>query len=120
MTTTDVNGVAVLDNGELVHLFGNGLTDGTAGNVKVRDISGVNTKELGEHAPGRRLRVLKLNVTDGSVLANVILYGSNGAILIDVDIDNELSGIFEPWNIVLRGLDIPLEKGVYVNVLTAD
>ena len=120
MTTTDVNGVAILDNGEQVHLFANGITDGTGGHVYVRDISGVNTKDIGEFAPGRRLRVLKLHASIGSVLNNVVVYGKDGAILLDVDLDNELSGIFQNYNIVVRGLDILLEKGVYINALTAD
>ena len=120
MTTTDVNGVAILDNGELVHLFGNGLTDGTGGHVYVRDISGINTKDIGEFAPGRFMRVLKLHASIGSVLNNIVVYGPDGRILLDIDIDNELSGIFQNYNIVVRGLNIPLASGTYINVLTAD
>lgn len=127
MTTTDVNAAAVLDNGDQVHLFGNGLTDGTGGNVKVRDLSGVNTKELGEHAPGRRLRTLKVNASAGSILNSIVIYGADGAILLDVDVDVELNslggnvlGMSSNYNLVVRGLDIPLVKGVYVWALTAD
>jgi len=120
MTTTDVNGVAILDNGEQLHLFGNGITDGTGGHVYVRDISGVNTKDLGDFAPGRKLRTLKLHCSIGSVLTYLIVYGKDGRILLDVDSDVELSGIYENYNIVVRGLDILLEKGVYLFVMTAD
>jgi hypothetical protein len=127
MSTTDVNAVAVLDNGDLVHLFANGITDGTGGHVYVRDISGVNTKDIGEFAPGRRLRVLKVNASAGSILNNIVIYGKDGRILLDVDVDVELNatggnvlGVSSNYNLVVRGLDILLEKGVYVNALTAD
>ena len=120
MTTTDSNGVAILDNGEQIHLFCNGGDDSTENHVYVRDISGVNTKDLGEHAPGRRLKTLKMHCSIGSVLESLLVYGSNGAVLLDIDSDVELSGIFQNYNIVVRGLDIPLEKGVYVAINTGD
>jgi len=127
MTTTDVNGIAILDNGQQIHLFANGITDGTGGHLYVRDLAGVNTKDIGEYAPGRRLRVLKVHASMGSILNNVIIYAKDGAILLDADIDVELgpngTDVLGPsmnYNFVARGLDILLEKGVYINVLTAD
>jgi hypothetical protein len=127
MTTTDVNGVAILDNGEQIHLLADGITDGTGGNVLVRDVSGVCTKNIGEFAPGRRVRTLKLHASLGSILNHIVFYGANGAILVDVDVDVELNvaggnvlGESSNYNLILRGLDIPLTKGAYIFALTAD
>ena len=120
MTTTDSNLVAILDNGDQIHMFCNGGDDSTENHVYVRDISGVNTKDLGDYAPGRRLRVLKVHCSIGSVLEDIKIYGSDGRILLDLDSDVELSGIFENYNAVIRGLDIPLQKGVYVAINTGD
>lgn len=120
MTTTDVNGVAILDNGEQVQLFGNGITDGTGGNVPVRDVSGVNTKQIGEFAPGRRLRTLKLHASIGSVLTYVKIYDEKGATIFFARAGELDAGARENYNLVVRGLDIPLVKGVYIFAMTAD
>lgn len=120
MTTTDVNGVAVLDNGEQVQLFGNGITDGTGGNVLVRDVSGVNTKNIGEYAPGRRIRTLKFHASIGSVLTYVKVYDAMGATILFARAGELDAGAFLNYNLVIRGLDIPLAKGVYIFAMTAD
>ena len=120
MPTTDVNGVMVLDNGEQIHLFGNGITDGTGGNVYVRDISGVNTKNIGEFAPGRRIRTLKFHASIGSVLTYVKIYDKNGATVLFARAGELDAGSFTNYNLVIRGLDILLEKGLYLFAMTAD
>ena len=119
MTTTDVVGSMVLDNGDQVQLFGNGITDGTGGNVKVRDISGSNTKEIGEFANGRRLRTLKLSATIGSILEYIKIYDQKGATILFAR-GAEQSGIYENYALVIRGLDIPLVNGVYLFAMTTD
>lgn len=120
MTTTDILGSAVLDDGSQIMLFGNGLTDGTEGNVAVRDIGGDNTKQIGEACAGRRLRKLKLMASIGSILEDVIVYGTDGAKIVNIASYVELSGIWENYNIILENLDIPLSKGVRIAALTAD
>lgn len=120
MTTTDVNAVAILDNGEILHLFGNGITDATGGNVLVRDISGVNTKNIGEFAQGRRIRTLKFHASIGSVLTYVKIYDPSGATILFARAGELDAGSRKNYNLELRGLDIPLSKGVYIFAMTAD
>ena len=120
MTTTDINAVAILDNGEQLHLFGNGITDTTGGNVYVRDISGVNTKNIGEFAQGRRIRALMFHASIGSVLTYVKVYDASGATVLFARAGELDAGARKNYNLVLRGLDIPLSKGVYIFAMTAD
>jgi hypothetical protein len=118
MTTTDVNGVAILDNGQMVHLFGNGITDGTGAHLYVRDLSGNNTKDIGEAFSGRAIRTLKLHPSIGSVLTYVKVFDHKGGTVLYTRL-GELSGVYENCY-TLRGLNIPLQKGVYIFAMTAD
>lgn len=120
MTTTDVNGVAILNDGSQLHLFGNGITDGTGANVFVRDISGNNTKNIGEFAQGRAIRTLKFHASIGSVLTYIKVYNEKGATVLFARAGELDAGARENYNLVIRGLNIPLVKGVYIFAMTAD
>jgi len=120
MTTSDVNGVAIMSDGEQIHLFGNGITDGTGAHVFVRDLSGINTKDLGEYAEGRKLRILKMHASIGSVLTYLKLYDKKGATVLFVKSGELDAGSRKNYNLVVRGLDILMQKGSYLFAMTAD
>jgi len=120
MTTTDVNIIAILDNGQQVHCFGNGITDGTGGHVYVRDLSGNNTKDIGEAHAGRSIRMLKCHASIGSVLTYLKYFQKGGACVLFARAGELDAGARKNANLVLRGLDIPLEKGGYLFAMTAD
>ena len=114
MTTTDVLGSAIMHDGEQIMLFGNGITDATGGHVYVRDLSGINTKDIGEYSEGKALRTLKLRVTPGSILTYIKIYDKKGATILYALAGELDAGARKNYNLVIRGLNIPMSKGLYL------
>ena len=118
MTNTDVIGSMILSDGEQVMLFGNGITDATGGHVFVRDLSGINTKDIGEYSEGKALRTLKIYVTAGSILTFIKIFDKKGATILYAPAGELDAGSRKNYNLIIRGLNIPMAKGLYLFAMT--
>ena len=116
MTTTDVQGIITLSNGDLIHLWANGFTDTSETELKARDISG-NAQSIGTVAGGKTIKRIEIQCSDGSYAGPLKynkksgqishwLYGTERQANMGVDIDIEVN--------------IPVEQGDTLLITTQD
>lgn len=116
MTTTDILGFARCGNKNYT-IFLNGSTDGTETNTQVYTPGGV-LKDFGEALAGQTLNRLALQCSDGSILSTVILYSSDGGVLLSAVGCERTSN--QRYNIDLQNLSIRIEDGMLLKTNCAD
>ena len=122
MTDTNAQGKLVLDNGQLIHLFGIStggvFTDGAEAEIYTKDLSALQN-QLWKVAEGRRIRELALQLADGSILTTVKVYSPNGGTIASWR-GNERTGNNMLVNLSVKGLNLLIEKGTAIKLNCAD
>jgi len=118
MTTTDVQGVVEAD-GYQYHLVGE-PTDAAAESVlNIRDLTG-GTGTIGSKLVGKTMTRLALQASDGSILTSANLYNGKGGRVLSVYGGERLASSEADWNIDVRGLNIFIDEGMTLKIVTND
>lgn len=117
MTTTDVLGRIKTSGGNLYQLFGNGFTDGNETELKIREIGGA-LQSLGDAIPGQTITELALQCSDGSILTTCKLYDIDAGVIASWRGNERTTWAFT--NLDVKGLAIPVRKGMVLKVNTGD
>ena len=122
MTDTNAQGYLKLDNGEKLHLFGIStggvFTDGSEAEIYVKDIAG-NQSQLWKVAEGRRINEIALQLADGSILTTCKVYAPKGGVIASWR-GNERTGNDFTYNLRVKGLNLPIEKGTVIKLNCAE
>lgn len=119
MTTTDVLVICVFNNGaDYGFCFGNGLTDGTEGEIQGLDIGG-NSVSFGRLFQGKMLTAMRVIVSDGS-LATIKLYNPDGGVRLHQVGNERTAGSALVYNAQWEGLHISVQDGMLLKGTCTD
>ena len=117
MSTTDIFGRIKGSDGKLYFLYGNGFTDGSGTELKIQDIGGVLTS-AGEFLASRAIQDLAIMCSDGSILTTLVITDKGGGIL--ASWRGCERGHDDFYNLDVKNLAIPMQKGAVITVNTGD
>lgn len=115
MTTTD-SYMVVVCGGESHFGFLNGSTDGTETEIKIQDVAN-NLESFGKALAGQTLNEVYIQCSDGSILTTFKLYDPAAGVILSA-YGNERTTW--PWNLVIKGLNIPIKSGMLTKLNCAD
>jgi len=126
MTNTSVQGFVVFTDGSWCHLFqaldGTVLVDGTEEEVGVRTIGG-SQESLYKSHEGKSIARIAVQVADGSFVATLRLYDAkNGIVAGWIGNERNVGGVSraDVYDINVKGLAIPVTKGMVLKINTTD
>jgi len=126
MTDTAVQGFVVFKDGSWSHLFNaldaSILVDGTEEEVGVRTVGG-SQESLYKSNEGKLIERVAVQLADGSIVATLRLYDAKNGI-VAAWIGNERNvaakGAHKVYDINVKGLAIPVTKGMVLKINTTD
>lgn len=126
MTDTNAQGFVEFSDGTWSHLFGIStggvFTDGTEAEMYVRTIGG-GYEQLFKSNEGKAISRLALQLADGSILTTAIIYDAKGGVVArfrgsERNVTSVVHG--DAYDLDVRGLAIPVNKGTVLKLNTAD
>jgi len=116
MTTTQCLCWAEFQGGSAPILFNGNITDGA--NTEITSFIGANSIGVFENSV---LTGLQIQVGDGSILSAVNLIDSSGGTQVSwAGCERATSGCSPKWNLLAKGLMIPISKGMTLKLTTTD
>ena len=128
MTDTNAQGFIVFKDGTWSHLYGIStggvFTDTTEAEMYVRGIGG-NQEQLFKSNEGRVIERIAVQVADGSLITTAILYDAkNGVVARWKGNERNLAAVhkghYNTYDLDVKGLAIPVTKGLVLKLNTAD
>ena len=118
MTTTKNLGRVKTTSGEEHCIYLNS-TDGTEAELKFVNTPGDTGKSLGDAIAGKSIAELDILAATPSDVDRVTIYDSNNGIVFETF--GCITAALAPLpNVELRGLNIPIKKGMTLKILTSD
>jgi len=126
MTNTSSQGFIVFNDGSWVHLFqaidGTVLVDGTEQEIAVRT-SGGSYESLWKSNMGKTISRVAWQLADGSLGTSLKIYdASNGVVAYFTSSERNVTSVVneEIYDVDVRGLAIPVTRGLVIKGNTAD
>ena len=116
MTTTDVQLKIETSDGALYHGWGDGFTDTSETEIKVRDLAGT-LKSLGDVMPGKTIVEIGVVCTEGSICTTFKIQDDKGS-NVAFWRGNERTASDTFYNLHAEGIKIPVKKGYVMKINT--
>ena len=126
MTDTNAQGFVEFSDGTWAHLYGIStggvFTDGTEAEMYVRNMGG-GQEQLFKSTEGKVINRIAIQVADGSIITTAILYDAKSGVVArwrgsERNVTSVVHG--DVYDLDVRGLAIPVTKGMVLKLNTAD
>ena len=126
MSSTNAQGFVVFSDGSWAHLYGistgGSFTDGTEAEMYVRTLGGAQEQLYKSHE-GKIITRISIQLADGSILTTAMLYSANSGVVArwrgsERNVTSVVHG--DVYDLNVKGLAIPVTKGMVLKLNTAD